>query len=175
MKNTLIIIGLILISSFSLFAQALDFNSPVSSSLNLSCKVIKPLSVDPVSSNDFIHWPTIPVGSKYVISSNNSNADNYSIFTFRGEPGSSVEITFIPQTSIDNVEISYRLKGTNDLYLGNQTVPPMNFDNGKTMVNLNSGGEFYMHIIYDWVWAKPNALTGIKHFVQSISAQYNGL
>jgi hypothetical protein len=165
-----------MISSFSLIAQNIGFNSPVSGSANLSCRVIKALSVCPNSSDDYINWPTIPVGSKYILnSSDNQDADWKSIFTFSGEPGSLVEISISAETFKDNVEISYRLKGTPIDHLGVNLVPLLNFVNGKTIVTLNAGGAYYLHIVYDWVFAHQGSTPGEKNFTQIINAQYTGL
>lgn len=176
MKNGFIILILILGICLSGLAQGSGFNSPVIKSANLSCTVITKLSIDPLSTKDYVCWPTIPIGSKYTLGeSNRQNADFNSIFTFAGEPGSSIQISIVTQTIVDNVEISFSLKGTPYPYLGIQEAPLLTFTDGRAIVNLSAEGEFYLHIGYDWVWAHDNATRGVKKFTQMINAQYFGL
>lgn len=176
MKSCLIILFLICGGYNIISAQTTNFNTPVAKSANLSCTVITPLSIDPLSSKDYICWPTIPVGSKYILGESiRQNADWNSIYTFTGEPGLAVEISVTMQTLKDNVEISYRLKGTESPYLGVQDSPVLSLVDGKTGINLSAVGEYYLHIVYDWVWAHEGATKGLKRFVQIINARYYGL
>jgi len=177
MKNTIYMFILIVCAAITANAQAVSFNSPVNESTNLTCKLIKPLSVSPNFSQDFLNWPTVPVGQKYVMTGNinDESSDILTIFIFSGEPNASIEISVTTQTYKDNVEISYRLKGTQNPYLGLKFVPVLGFIDGKSTVNLNNSGDYYLHIVYDWVWAHEGATPGIKRFTQLISAQYNTL
>jgi hypothetical protein len=174
MKNGLIIVIIIFWSSLTLLAQTPVFNQQVPSSGQMTCYVIKPLSVSPLSTDDYINWPSIPVGSQYIISHNNPDADWRSIFTFKGEPGKTITISVTKQTEVDNVEISYQLKGTAMQFDQN---PGLLIFDGNGMINrdLSNSGVYYVHIIYDWVWAKVGATPGVREFTQVISAQYYNL
>lgn len=177
MKKTIYMFILIICAAITANAQAVSFNSPVNESTNLTCKLIKPLSVTPEISQDYLNWPTVPVGSKYDMTGNvnDEDSDIKTIFTFSGEPNTSIEVSLTTQTYIEHVEISYRLKGTPIPYLGMKFVPELGFIDGKSIVNLNSNGNYYLHIVYDWVWAHEGATPGLKIFRQLINAQYNTL
>lgn len=113
MKKAITLLILVFATSLNLLSQSNGFNSPVSQSANLSCSVIKQLSINPATTEDYIYWPTIPIGSKYTLGqSPNQDADNRSIFTFSGESDAAIQISVTAQTMVDNVELSYSLKGT---------------------------------------------------------------
>jgi hypothetical protein len=176
MKYILTILILLFGIYFESMSQSTNINTPVAKSTNLSCTVIVPLSIDPLSSKDYICWPTIPIGSKYILGeSSKQDADWKSIYTLTGEPGVAIEISVTMQTLKDNVEISYRLKGTQTPYLGVQDATLLSLVDGKTNINLSADGEYFLHIVYDWVWAHEGATKGLKRFVQKINAQYCGL
>ena len=173
---SIITITFLIISNRS-YADNTVHNTPVPESTMISCSVITPLSITPPNSIDYINWPSIPIGQKYILNSSPyEDADWKSIFTINGEPGYTIEISMVKQLEVDNVEISYILKGTNTQYLGVHMVPPMVFNSeGKSIVNLNDDGAYYVHIVYEWVWAKDNAIPGIKSFIQEITANYSAL
>jgi len=177
MYKYLIIVIITILTSVCINAQTVIHNAPVSEQTTLSCKVLKPLSVSPLSQEDFLNWPTIPIGSKYYLNSSDiEDSDFRSIFTFSGEPNHDVVISMVCENIVDNVELSFTMKGTAIRYLGIEQVPLLVFDaDGKTVVSLNADGAFYLHILYDWVWAKENATTGVKCFTQCIASQYTGL
>lgn len=176
-KYTLIL--LLMLGSWSfLAAQGLDHNTPVSKSGKMTCNVIFPLSVSPVWDESFLNWPTVPAGSKYILGTNgDEDSDKRCIFTFTGEANRQIEISFVMETMKDNVEISFTMKGTQTPPLGTPLngIPILSFNNSKEIVNLSAGGKYYLHIIYNWVWAHEGAEPGLKSFVQSIHARYNDL
>jgi hypothetical protein len=159
------------------FVYSSEHNNPISSSCMLNTTVIKPLCITPSISNDYINWPTIPVGSKYTLNTSLiQDADWKSIFRIMGEPGYPIEISISRQTELDNVELSFGVKGTDQQYLGNPPpLPSLVFDNVGIVVNLNSSGFYFIHFVYEWIWAKDNATPGEKHFSQQISVRYYGL
>lgn len=173
------IILILLIGSCNLLtAQELDFNSPVSKFGNMTCTVITPLSVTPTWHGDFLNWPTVPVGSKYIIGSNgDQDADFRSIFTYTGEASYDFEISIDRETLKNNVEISYTLRGTAQPSLGAplSSIPVLDFNNNKQIVTLSTQGKYYLHIIYNWVWAHEGADTGVIIFLQNFYALYHNL
>lgn len=159
-------------------AQAEDHNTPVTKSGNMTCNVIKTLSVNPIHETDYLNWPPLPVGSKYYLGGNNRWEDSYSIFTFTGEESRQIEITIEMQKEKDNVEISFRLFGTQFDHVGSNpsNMTGLSFaNNSKEIVSLSAGGNYYLHIIYDWVEAKEGAIPGRYSFLQKINAQYHNL
>ncbi|MFP4544445.1 MAG: hypothetical protein ACOCZW_01565 [Bacteroidota bacterium] len=147
MMKYIIIIMLVILPATVLTAGN-GQNTPVSGSSNLSCTVIKPISISPESSFDYLNWPTIPAGSKYYFGSHlYEDSDVRSIFTISGEPGYDVLLSLQTQTEVDDTELSFTLKGTSQQYLGGSPVPELTLNNnGQAVVNLNSGGAFYVHI-----------------------------
>lgn len=178
MKNSIvIIIFLIILSSKDLlFSQS--YNTYVENSANLSCKVIKPLSVNPTFQGDFITWPSIIIGTTFETKfMDYDNGDVCSMFKYSGEPGSQIEISIITQTLIENnsVEISLRWKGSDKTPGYGVVAGILNFPNSTESVTLNSNGEYFLYIMYDWVRAYEHATVGVKTFTQTITAQYYGI
>ena len=170
---------MIILSAWSfLQAQDIDFNTPVSESGNMTCTIVTPLSATPSMEFDFLNWPTVAVGSKYEFGdSENEDSDKRSIILFTGENEREVEITVETETMKDNVEISFTFRGTANPQIGQplSAIPVLYFNNGKEIVSLSTEGKYYLHIIYNWVWAHENATTGVKTFVQRIKVQYHNI
>jgi hypothetical protein len=156
----------------------MNFNAPVLESGNLSCLVITPLSVTPNWHGDFLNWPTVPVGSKYIFGANgNEDSDKRSIFTFTGEAARDIEINVETETMKNNVEIYFTFRGISAPQIGQplNAIPQLNFNDSKEIVNLSATGKYYLHIIYHWVWAHDGAEPGQVTFVQTINASYHNL
>lgn len=178
MKKYMVLLMIMFCGWNFLYAQGIDFNTPVSETGNMTCLVIKPLSVSPSWHGDFLNWPTLPVGSKYDFGTSDvEDSDRRSIFTFTGESERNIEITIETETMKDNVEISFTFRGTQSPQLGQplSSIPILDFSNSREIAILSAEGKYYLHIIYNWVWAHEDAETGHKVFVQRISAQYHDL
>lgn len=178
MKNITTILIIILCGWNTLHSQGMDFNTPVTESGNMTCLVITPLSVTPDWHGDFLNWPTVPVGSKYILGSNgNEDSDKRSIFTFTGESLRDIEISVATETMKDNVEIFFTFRGTQTPQIGQPLngIPLLNFNDSKEIVNLSAVGKYYLHIVYHWVWAHDGAEPGLVTFVQTINASYHNL
>jgi hypothetical protein len=168
-------IAIIILINFSIVLGD-DFNAPVKSSANLSCCVIKPLCINLEKVEDYLNWPIIPLGFKYFFkSSENEDADSRSVFVIKGEAGKKIEIKLFSNIDIDNVEISYKIKGTDLQYVGINSIPELMLSNGSIVVQLNESGCYYLHIVYLWIWAKANALPGEKSFTQAFTISYTNL
>lgn len=175
MKQSILILVLMFGAIAYANAQDVNFNSSVTETGNLVCHIIIPLSVSPNSHDDFLNFPTVPVGSKYNLGTHDyEDSDKRSYFTYSGEAGSAIEISIDFETIQDNVEINFVLRGTSNPPLGTplQSIPILNFSAGKEIVSLSTTGKYYLHIEYNWVWAYENAEPGYRRFVQKVSAQY---
>ena len=177
MNKIISIMILLLSANIAIFAQGTYPGTPESSSAAFSTTVIEQLAVSPNPKNsDHLWWPTIPVGSKYYIGTNpNEDSDNKSVFSFTGEANKSISITIQREYEIDNVEVSYRLLGTTEGFGGPGTLEELLFEGNSEIVDLSGDGKYYLHIVYDWVWAKTGATPGERAFVQIISFSYNDL
>jgi len=178
MKKIILILIIITCFENNLLSQGNNFNTPVSESGNMNCLVITPLSVTPTWQGDFLNWPTVPVGSKYIFGSNNNeDSDKRSMFTFTGEALREIQISVETETIKDNVEIYFTFRGTPTPQIGQPLngIPLLSFIDSKENVSLSTEGKYYLHIIYHWVWVHEGAEPGLKVFNQSINAKYLNL
>jgi hypothetical protein len=178
MKKITIIMFIMLCGLVLTQAQAEEHNAPVTKSGNMTCNVIRPLSVSPSHETDYLNWPSLPVGAKYYLGGNNRWEDSYSIFTFTGEGSRRMEISIQMEKEKDNVEISFSFFGTQFDHVGSNPSDMTELlfgNNGKEIVSLSAGGNYFLHIIYDWVEAKEGAIPGRYSFIQLINAQYHDL